>query len=1011
MAQLLISGSSPGPPPEYSPPDELSNSSNLDETPVLETSTITAQTDTLPMSSATPTLSNHAHSPHNHHRYHYHYHRHRREYRLARQLSLSQSNHHHHHRLYHYHHHHSNSSGQNSRSLSNEKSPFLIVKILLFSLMTIDFVMNTIGLAVMIVIVKNHYNNFIVEHSFLIRSGYSSPTSTPNINHHYTPSPSGSMPFDSDFLPNPSMTDSSNGGSAGSAAQSEWSLLLPLLPSFIFAEILTLIGMFGVFCDLFSFTMTYAILKLITSLCYPSMASVAAVAAMATATSSSSTSSTLNSMVMMPPGPPPPSSLVNNFTTNIDFVPMVVLKDISATSNNNSQKTTNVFYDDQSSFVQSLTTISSNTADSLTTASPLFLDFTTTVNGNLTLFNNTNINGSMSSPELSAQQQLNKVTSLPTMVVKEQQTNYKNAGWLKNYEMINKDFRQMKKNDRLAKLKAREKQLRNRLLKLESLELIKNNNGGHHLNNQSSSLSSLSLPLINRIKNGDKSKQWIFDSTQLSSSSPLFSPAQTSNQLHLSSVLMPMDSNTHNIKYHHRVWDALLVTFEVIFAVAFAFNLLSNKRDQDSSHNNHNYNHHRNHNLADDEHLFDMDLDEDSSPSINNYIAHRHTTSSGRQRRNRIGYYRSRHHYWPYSPLATNIDAFYFTYFRLPPPPPPYFCNRNELSIQRSQSSDNNQQSSSNSNCSGNSNNRIRSQLARSLFEGRHFRRLTPSWLLYSGVRSANIDGRARQNQINNLGERRSTNNRTIVIDNDNLAPPHYEDIERDYPINVITLTHTTTAANRPDDISVTIENDEQNQQSLPTSERIITLQVIGDDTSSANNRYPSNISEISSRVPTIMDEDTQSNKNVETLNNSHTAATESNSRNMASNIPTIIELVVNDPQQKDAITAIVNKNDEETNDNINHSQNEKMEQDNNNNSNANNNDNNCSEMDDKEEINKIKVTKKKNKKKERNLKMVEDKTGNNNGNDDLDNVIISNGGIDGTSNDLYRTTIIDTKV
>ncbi len=76
-------------------------------------------------------------------------------------------------------------------------------------------------------------------------------------------------------------------------------LLLPFV-HFVYVLMFLIIGMFGVFCDLFSFTMTYAILKLITSLCYPSMASVAAVAAMASATSSSSSSFQSNPVIMTP---------------------------------------------------------------------------------------------------------------------------------------------------------------------------------------------------------------------------------------------------------------------------------------------------------------------------------------------------------------------------------------------------------------------------------------------------------------------------------------------------------------------------------------------------------------------------------------------------------------------------------------------------------------------------------------------------------------------------------------
>src|SRR5699024_172171 len=92
------------------------------------------------------------------------------------------------------------------------------------------------------------------------------------------------------------------------------------------------------------------------------------------------------------------------------------------------------------------------------------------------------------------------------------------------------------------------------------------------------------------------------------------------------------------------VWDALLVTFEVIFAVAFAFNTLTTSARRQ---------------MAEDGEYSDEEDD----------AAERRPRRVRRYRSSRHGQFQQ----WPYSPLATSVDAFYFAQFQLPPPPPPYF--------------------------------------------------------------------------------------------------------------------------------------------------------------------------------------------------------------------------------------------------------------------------------------------------------------------------------------------------
>ncbi|XP_046916265.2 uncharacterized protein LOC124496749 [Dermatophagoides farinae] len=669
---------------------------------------------------------------------------------------------HHHHRLFHHYNHHnrspsptlssSSSSAAAAAATANEKSPFLIVKILLFSLMTIDFAMNTIGLAVIIVIVKNHYNNFIVERSFIIRSELVAAASPAHTNHHVNPF-SSSHHHHQQSLPLMGNGDIPTGdflSSSSANQQSEWSLLLPLLPSFIFAEILTLIGMFGVFCDLFSFTMTYAILKLITSLCYPSMASVAAVAAMASATSSSASSP--SSLLFNSAFPLNPINLSTTTTMAPSLVPIVLPfpvndndddddgTNVTRTTNmtiTNTKTTTikptaHIFYDLQSNIrhrrvlhggigdlsLKSLPLIINKSDISINSSDDVvdqeLIDQKTITTTPLPISaNNDEDDDDDDDRRFTTSKPANEQND--TKIVggggKNQLNN--NPGWLKTYEMMlnnNKDLRQMKKSDRLAKLKAREKQIRNRLLRLETIdtkngyESNKQNDtnpqalspqplifDGHHYHQHyryrqpQPSMLTVTNNLLNQQQQQQRSMATMNNPHyRLLSSSPIDSSHQQQQTNYYSS---------NHIKYHHRVWDALLVTFEVIFAVAFAFNLLSHKRGAATGTN------HRQQTsggLFEDGYFLDPIVWDDIDVENNGDISNTGSSSLTQQQRRLRGHIRNSGHYrngngrqhyhnysssstnfWPYSPLATSIDAFYFAYFRLPPPPPSYFCQRN----------------------------------------------------------------------------------------------------------------------------------------------------------------------------------------------------------------------------------------------------------------------------------------------------------------------------------------------
>ncbi|KAI2801199.1 hypothetical protein BLOT_011775, partial [Blomia tropicalis] len=494
----------------------------------------------------------------------------------------------------------------------------------------------------------------------------------------------------------------------------EWTIIMPLLPSFIFVEILTLVGMFGVFCDLFSFTMTYAILKLITSLCYPSMASAAAVAAMSTATGSSNS-------IVIPGGGSGPTSNPHNHIGPSFFPPSAIPENLTRIYNfhypTRINWTMSSLKDEQT---ETTTTKSTNIPFVWTT---LPTTTTTTMTTIVTTQTNETISSTTSPP-----------TTTTTIMNDNNETIASTPETFKNYKHIRlkhdklvANMKQMKKNEKLAKLKQREKQMRSKLLRLDSTE------------------------------SNDANESIITSNSH-------WNPLKPSNNARISFVLPTgsvMDqsgnSSQHNIKYHHRVWDALLVTFEVIFAVAFAFNTLTASRRNEIDDNQWE--------------------DEEINGGGGGYHHHR----ARRLRRGcRVGATSAgggNRFSWPYSPLATSIDAFYFAQYQLPPPPPSYFGPGQMQHSRGSTNSSSTHRTSSmmvaGSN-NNNSNTHVTPERSRSLLEtNRNWRRFTPSWLTRNGIA---MNG--RQTRLNRSPSIRSN-------------PPLYEEIEHDSPViigNMITF-------------------------------------------------------------------------------------------------------------------------------------------------------------------------------------------------------------------------------
>ena len=588
---------------------------------------------------------------------------------------------------------------------NGERSPFLMVKILLFSLMTIDFVMNTIGLAVIIVMAKNHYANLAVERSLQPQPPLERIIPPPN------------EPYRNQYH-HPQYGD-------------EWTIIMPLLPSFIFVEILTLVGMFGVFCDLFSFTMTYAILKLITSLCYPSMASAAAVAAMSTATGSSNS-------IVIPGGGSGPTSNPHNHIGPSFFPPSAIPENLTRIYNFHYPTRINWTMSSLKDEQTETTTTKSTNIPFVWTTLP------TTTTATMTTIVTTQTNETISSTT-------SPPTTTTTIMNDNNETIASTPETFKNYKHIRlkhdklvANMKQMKKNEKLAKLKQREKQMRSKLLRLDSTE------------------------------SNDANESIITSNSH-------WNPLKPSNNARISFVLPTgsvMDqsgnSSQHNIKYHHRVWDALLVTFEVIFAVAFAFNTLTASRRNEIDDNQWE--------------------DEEINGGGGGYHHHR----ARRLRRGcRVGATSAgggNRFSWPYSPLATSIDAFYFAQYQLPPPPPSYFGPGQMQHSRGSTNSSSTHRTSSmmvaGSN-NNNSNTHVTPERSRSLLEtNRNWRRFTPSWLTRNGIA---MNG--RQTRLNRSPSIRSN-------------PPLYEEIEHDSPVIIGNMVNTETERSITNTTSIqTLEN------------------------------------------------------------------------------------------------------------------------------------------------------------------------------------------------------------
>lgn len=707
--------------------------------------------------------------------------RHRHRNHRSSRLSHYHHHHHHQHSLRHWARLHSPILSENVRGSSihqsnnnSERSPFLIVKILLFSLMTIDFVMNTIGLAVIVVMAKNYFNNIMVERTLMKDHITAAETATSSQTTPYS-----------------------------DQVQSEWSLLLPLLPSFIFAEILTLIGMFGVFCDLFSFTMTYAILKLITSLCFPSMASAAAVAALTTTSAITTTTAnmghSLNNTVSLVPALLPEirqdnhTQLAHSWRPNPHYN-QVIFNVINSSSIDSSRQSSssspllsssssspappNLFQGDKtwresdyivnssrepplsSSSVVSSPKIEPN---KLTTTSPTIHDMF----DNNTESDIANPNSTDSSVLQSIISALNASTPAP----------YSPYMMLKSKQRLKdtvKEYRRLKKNDRMTKYKAREKQFQSKLLRMETAQYYSGPPIG--ISNQS------------RQKDG----RWV-DSVV---SSPNYARL---------SLILPIDSHTHNIKYHHRVWDALLVTFEVIFAVAFAFNTLSSQS--------------RTRTFTDEEDFNDEfeDIVEDGR--------------SRRRRRRRHRLNTSQH--WPYSPLATSIDAYYFAQFQLPPPPPPYFCRQSTPSCNSAT---------------------VRATPTTTCQEPRN---IIQSLLLnMNRLRrrvNRNEDTGVTTRQINQISTI-STNVRT------GNSPPQYEDIEHDQPVAVMVVGNPTSQTGTQANERIVLQV--INQETVPNepNQQIIAPVVVRQESNNNSNKSQTCLPTIPEEAETSKDNNNVTN-------------------------------------------------------------------------------------------------------------------------------------------------------
>lgn len=486
--------------------------------------------------------------------------------------------------------------------------------------------MNTIGLAVIAVMAKNHFNNLAVERSL-----------------HPPP------PLDRDLPPPEDPYRAVYNHPAGGGGN-EWTVILPLLPSFIFVEILTLVGMFGVFADLFSFTMTYAILKLITSLCYPSMASTAAVAAMA---SSSSTGSGFQGQGGVGIGSMSPVFGGSGSQTNIapSLLPLPLPENFTA-------------------FLNQAKFINLNRSSSSTTENPILsvilVDTTTTMPPPSWAVSTVKSNSFEEG--VATSQTLTSTTPTSASNQVDAYNNYKHTRL--KHDKLMAQLKAMKKTEKMAKLKQREKQLRSKLQRLESAETGSTENswisgGGTPL--EGSHSARIALLAAPSSVNPQPLGSIFHDPSSNGSSSFLFAQSHSG---HLPNASNSSHHNSHNnnFKYHHRVWEALLCTFQVIFAVAFAFNTLTiNARRQLEGRGSSG----GTGSGGGGDYYYGSDYEEGVEGGGCGR-AYRLPRRTARRYRNcgRPGYSSQ----WPYSPLATSIDAYYFAQYQLPPPPPPYFA-------------------------------------------------------------------------------------------------------------------------------------------------------------------------------------------------------------------------------------------------------------------------------------------------------------------------------------------------
>lgn len=630
----------------------------------------------------------------------------------------------------------------------SDKSPFLMIKILLFFMLIIDFLLSTIGLAVIIILAKNYWANIAVEQSL-------NSTALP----YPATGTSSEPPVTINVLPNPVLLEiqklNSSLFDSQQTVDSEWSLVLPLLPPFFLNLFLTVLGMLGVFFDLFSFSMAFAVLKLIASLCYPSMASSAAVSAIATAFSGNGSSNASGVLVnthhlavtglpfISTPNSTMPNELLYSRTQfvmaqvhpvlNLSFVsPLAQPPPIASKLVTTGQSLSPVI----------TPSVSTASRMPVSTLDPLILpsDFDEPIVKLKRSSMSNDVLGETTTNSVNGDEDLvsSSVESTSPTTNLDTTTTTANENTLPYYQLSGN---RSKWNTNIPN--RRSKTLKEKYTK---------------------KMTAKQKVLASRLKAANYSYHF-----QLPR-------AATEHSVDGQRIVLHKDAHLSSIKYHHRVWDALLVTFEVIFAVAFAINMLTSANTNSST----------NGNGQDDgeeggsAQLYRIEPDASAVSTTNNETSHpssgstprvtpRRSPSRGRHshHRHRHGTTRSMSSTLPYIPVANALDAYYFARYHLPAPPPPYFC---PLASR--------QASSTSSSVTSTSGGRFSAQTSARRALNAWRRRVTPtSWLSTNQQRTANQNQSAPRAHSEPL---QSSSDIALEL------PPSYDQIGRDRPIILV---------------------------------------------------------------------------------------------------------------------------------------------------------------------------------------------------------------------------------